>query len=277
MTSSLLFGTAGIPLSTEKPSTLNGIKRVKELGLNAMELEFVRSINVSKELAPKVKKTAKENQVKLTVHAPYYLNLNSLKKKTIETSKRFILDSARIGFLCGAENITFHAAYYMKQEPKKVFEKVKKELKEILRVLREESINVWVRPETTGKNSQFGALEETVQLSEELEWVLPCIDFSHIHARTQKMNSFKEFKSELELIESRLGKTALKNLHCHVSGIAYSEKGERHHLNLKESDFKYKELLKALEEFKAKGIIISESPNIEEDALLMQKEWKKLK
>jgi len=105
-----------------------------------------------------------------------------------------------------------------------------------------------------------------------VEQVLPCVDFSHLHARSNgKVNNLKEFSNILGLIEKKLGKEALNNMHIHVAGIAYGAKGEKHHLNLKESDFKYKELLKALKEFKCKGVLISESPNIEDDSLLMKK------
>jgi len=276
MSEGLIFGPAGIPISTKKPSTIEGIKRVKELGLECMELEFVHSINIKKEVAPEVKKTAKENSVRLTVHAPYYINLNSLSKQTIGMSKSHIINSAKIGFLCGAESVAFHAAYYIKMDSKTVYDRVKKEMQYILNALKEEGIKIWVRPETTGKHSQFGTLEEILSLSQELEWVMPCIDFSHLHARTQKMNSREEFGGILELVEKKLGEKGLQELHCHVSGINYSEKGERNHLLLKDSDFNYKELLQALKEFKCKGFIVCESPNLEGDAMLLKKTYEKI-
>ncbi|MFH1545123.1 MAG: TIM barrel protein [archaeon] len=272
----LMFGPAGIPISSKGMGTEEGIKRVRELGLDCMELEFVRNINIKKENAPEIKKIAEKNSVRLSVHAPYYINLNSLKKQTIGMSRSHIINSARIGFLCGAESVTFHAAYYMKMDSKAVYENVKKELKHILKELKEEGIKIWIRPETTGKHSQFGTLEEILSLSEELPGVMPCVDFSHIHARTGKMNSEKEFTQILESIEKSLGREGINNMHMHVSGINYTEKGERNHLILKESDLKYNELMKALKEFKAKGICICESPNLEEDALLLQSTYKKI-
>ena len=65
-------------------------------------------------------------------------------------------------------------------------------------------------------------------------------------------------------------------MHMHITGIAYGEKGEKHHLTLEESDLKYKELLKALKDYNVKGVAISESPNIEEDAMMMKKLFSKL-
>ena len=268
----LLFGTAGIPISAKGEGTAEGIKEVKNLNLEAMELEFVRNINITEQKAPEVKAAAKKNNIILTCHAPYFINLNSEENKKIKASIARILNSARIANLCGAYSVCFHPGFYMKDTKEKTFEIIKNNIKEIVKTLKNENNKIWVRPETTGKGSQFGDIYELINISSELEQVLPCVDFSHVHARSNgKLNNLKEFSNILELIEKKLGKQALENMHIHVAGIAYGEKGEKHHLNLKESDFNYKELLKALKEFNAKGILISESPNIEEDALLMKK------
>ena len=270
----LLFGTAGIPITTNNPSTVNGIKRVKELGLSCMELEFVRNINISKEKAPEVKETAKREDVVLTCHAPYYINLNSEDKNKIEASKRFILSSARISYLCGAWSVCFHPGFYMKVQQEIAYNNVKKELKEIVKTLKDEGIQIWVRPELTGKGTQFGDLNEVLNLSSEVEMVMPCIDFAHIHARFYKRyNTFEEFSYVLEQVEKKLGNDGLKSMHIHLSGIEYSVKGERNHLNLKQSDMNYKDLVKAWKTFKIRGVVISESPNIEMDALLLKKTY----
>jgi len=273
----LFFGTAGIPHSTQNPSTIEGIKRVSELGLGGMELEFVHSVNVSPQKAPEVKKAALESNVNLSCHGSYYINLNSVEKDKILASKERVLAGAKSAFLSGATSITFHAAFYLKTSPKETLLNVKKSLEEIVSELKKEKNSIWIRPETTGKATQFGSLEELLELSSQLPQVLPCIDFSHLHARSNgKMNSYAEFRRVLEDSEKALGKDFLKNLHCHVSGIEYSDKGERNHLTLKESDFKYKELLLALKDMNCKGLIICESPNIEDDALLLKKTFETL-
>jgi deoxyribonuclease-4 len=273
----LLFGTAGIPLSAEPRTTVDGVKHVRKLGLDAMELEFVRNINITKDKAPEVKKAGEENNIILTCHAPYFINLNSLEKAKVKASIDRILNSARIAHLCGAYSVCFHSGFYMGQDAKKVYGTIKDNLKEIISTLKKENNNIWIRPETTGKETQFGNVDEILQLSQELDNVMPCVDFAHFHARTNgKFNSYKEFCSILEKIEKSLGKKGLENMHIHITGIAYGPKGEKNHLNLKESDLKYQELLKCLKDFKVKGVAISESPNIEDDALLMQKVYDKL-
>lgn len=272
----LVFGTAGIPLCVKNRDAEEGIREVAKLGLGAMELEFVRGVKMGEAKARSVRNIAKKLGVVLTAHGPYYINLNSKEEEKRKASIKRILDTARVGWMCGAFSITFHPAYYHNDPPEKVYEVVKSALSEIVEMLSSEGNKVWVRPETTGKKTQFGTLEEIIRLSEELEQVLPCVDFSHLHARTGKYNTYDEFSHILESIESRLGRDALEQMHSHVQGIEYGEKGEINHLNLRESDFNYVELLKAMVDFDVKGVVICESPNIEEDALLLQKTYNSL-
>ncbi len=263
-------------MESKDRGSLAGIETVRKLGLDCMELEFVRGVRMSKELARQVGRAAEKNKIYLTAHGPYYINLNSLDKTKVQDSIKRILDTARVANEAGAYSITFHAAYFMAQDPAKVYDRVRDEMKSIIKTLQDEGIRLWVRPETTGKATQFGSLKETIKLSQDVEQVLPCVDFAHLHARSGKMNSYDEFSSILSELEKGLGRNALNNMHIHMSGIEYGAKGERNHLVLKESDFKYKELMKTFKDYKIKGLVISESPNIEEDALLMKNTYESI-
>lgn len=274
----LRFGTAGIPLSTPKPSTITGIEHVRNLGLDAMEIEFVRGVNMKPELAKKIKYVAKKNDVLLTAHAPYYINLNAKEKEKVEASKKRIIQSAERLYEAGGWSVVFHAGYYLKQPPESVYQRILEALKDVQRELMDKGVKVWIRPELTGKPTQFGDLKEIVKLSEELEMVLPAIDFAHAHARNKgKCNTVEEWREMLSFIEDRLGREALDNMHIHISGIEYTDKGEKNHLNLQESDMNWEDLLRVLKEFRVKGVVISESPNIEGDALLMKKKYEEIK
>ena len=266
----LLFGTAGVPHSAKTSSTIDGIEEIAERGLGGMEMEFVRGVKMGEAVARLVAETAARLDVKLSAHAPYYINFNAHEPEKIKASQGRMLQTARIASLCGAESVVFHAAFYLGDSPPKAYDTVKQHLGELLNQLERENIRLWIRPEVMGKGSQFGTIEEILDLSAELDWVAPCIDFSHWHARTGSFNSYAEFTSILRQTKERLGRAALDNMHIHVSGIAYGDKGERKHLNLRESDFQYIELLKALKDCDAKGLVICESPNLEEDALLLQ-------
>ena len=267
----LRIGTAGIPISTPQNSTIEGIKQVRSLGLDAMEMEFVRGVRMSPQLAGEVKEVAIKEDVFLTAHAPYYINLNSSEKEKYEASIKRIKDTARIAYLAGGYSIVFHAAYYMASPHNEVYYRVLEGVKRVIRELLDEGIDIWVRPETMGKPTQFAGLDELIKLSQEVENVLPCVDFAHLHARSNgKYNTYEEFSNVLESIENGLGREALDNMHIHFSGIVYNEKGEKNHIPLQESDFDYEDLAKAWKDYKIKGVAISESPNIEGDALLMK-------
>ncbi len=268
----LRFGTPGIPASTQPRDTINGIKRCKTLGLGAMELAFTHSITVSKDKAPLVKKTAADNDVVLTCHGQYWVNLASLEAAKIAQSKQRMIDAATRMAEVGGYSITWHLAFYQGQPKEKVYDSVKKTVKEVVQTLKDNGHTIWIRPETTGKATQWGDIDECLKLSSEIDMVMPCVDFSHMHARTNgKENTYEEFRQTLTKVENTLGKDGLHNMHIQISGIAYGEKGEKHHLPLKESDLNYRLLMKAIKEFGCKGVIISESPNIEEDTLLLQK------
>ena len=270
----LLFGTAGIPLSTKKRNSIEGIKQVKELGLDGMELEFVHGVRMRPESAALVAEERAKQDIVLTAHGPYYINLNAEDDVKRAMSRTRVLRTSRIAHLCGAKSITFHAAYYLKQDPEKVYQTVKQELQKVVDILKDEANPIWIKPEFTGKATQFGDLKELIRLSQELEQVQPCIDFAHYNARyVGKYNSYEHYADVLAQIEKGLGREALDNMHIHVSGINYGDKGERNHLILEESDMDYKGLIKAWKEFKIGGIVICESPNIEEDALLLKKTY----
>ena len=272
----LLFGTAGTPHSTMSKTTVDGIELIAELGLDCMELEFVQGVRMGEGTARLVADVATRERVRLSAHAPYFINLNAHEPEKIKASQGRILQAARIAALCGAESVTFHAAFYLGDPPEKTYNTVKKCLGEILRQLEREDVRVRIRPEVAGKASQFGTIDEVLNLSAELEGVAPCIDFAHWRARTREFNSYPEFTSILLQVKERLSRAALDDMHIHVSGIKYGAKGEINHLNLEESDFRYVELLKALKDYDVKGIVICESPNLEVDALLLQATYNSL-
>jgi len=272
--SSLLFATAGIPLCTEPRNTLNGISEVKRLGLDAMELEFVQSINVSKEMAPQVNGIREKEGVTLTCHGQYFVNLAAKEPEKIEASKKRIIAAATRLSECGGWSMCFHPAFYLGRPPESVYGIVKKNYQAVLDALDDAGVDVWVRPETTGKPTQFGDLLELCKLCADMDSdkALPCIDFAHLHARSNgKFNTTEEFRQQLELIEKHLGRKALDNMHIHIAGIEYSEKGERNHLPLAESDMNYKDLCKVWKEFKVKGVVVCESPIMEKDAMMLKK------
>ena len=272
----LRFGTAGIPHAAQGQGTARGIATVAELGLSSFELEFVRSVNISEEKAPSIKKVAQQHDVVLTCHASYFINLNAVEKEKREASRKRLLAACRTAALCGGYSTCVHAGAYLKSTKEQAYAQVKKQLEWVTQELRDEGLKIWTRPETAGKFSQFGTMEELLKLSQEVEGVLPCIDWGHLRATTQQ-NSYEAFSKVLEQVEKTLGKKALQNMHSHVEGIAFGPKGEKNHTILKDSDFKFKPLMQAFKDFSVRGVVTCESPNLETDALLLQKTFRSLK
>lgn len=267
----LHFLTAGLPLSSENKGYKTGLNIIKEMNLDGLEVEFVHGVRMNETTQNLIKENISANNFLVTCHGPYYINLNSQEPEKIEASIERILETARMGAKIGAYSITFHAAFYMKQPPEDVYNTVYKSMEKISSILEEEGNNIWIRPETTGKGTQWGTTEEIVKLSKNFKNVLPCIDFAHIHARNNgAFNTYDEFAKILDYIGKELGNEAFENFHAHLAGIEYGAKGEKNHLILEESDMNYKDLLKVLKEFGVKGALVCESPNIESDTKLLK-------
>jgi deoxyribonuclease-4 len=261
---SIKLGPAGSPVS----GTLEGVRKVRELGLQAMEVEFVRGVRMSNDLAKQCGKAARENSVQLSVHAPYYINLTSDEKEKREASRKRILDSCERGHHLGATNVVFHAAYYGKLSKDHVYEIVKEAIEEMQSVLESKKWNVRLAPETTGKGSQFGDLEELARLRKQTGCGI-CVDFAHIYARNHGVIDYGKVLDSVEGMR-------LRELQCHFSGITYTPKGERKHEVISSGKPPFEPLARELVKRKMDAVIISESPVTWKDSLLMKEIFEKL-
>jgi deoxyribonuclease-4 len=270
------FGTVGAPIATPKKpgGSVGAIQTLAAMNLFAFELGWVQSVRVSEETCALIKKEAEEKQVHLSVHAPYFINLNANGEEWPKSRQR-LMDAAFYGHLAGATDIIFHPGSYFEQPPAEVLKIAIPRLQDCVKELRQNGNPVVLRPETMGKSAMLGSLEDTLMMSAEIPGVLPCLDFAHLHARPGdgSMNSKEEWEKALSLYEKYLGKESLHAIHIHLSGIEYSPKGEKNHLPLRESDLKINDLLKTLKDADCSGRILCESPAMEEDSLLMKSLW----
>lgn len=259
----IFLGPAGVPSSSAKSDTVSGILEVSILGLDAMEIEFVRGIKMKNDLAKEVGKVSKEKNILLSVHAPYYINL--CNPEVLDASKKRILDSCERAHHMGAWVVVFHPGYYGKLEKEEAFKMVFNACKDMQETLNKKGWKVKLGLETTGKVSQFGTVDEILGICEKLDSCVPVIDWAHLFALHQGKADFKKI---LEKVIS----AGYKKIHTHFSNIEYTEKGERKHLSIdhKEPDFSKIAgiiLKSALDEI----TLISESPLQEKDALEMKK------
>ncbi len=244
------------------PAGLGGIKQAisnleiyHKLGLKACEISFTHRIYISKKQdALKIGKAAKKLGIKLSIHAPYYINLNSKDKEIIKKSKQRVLKCCEIGTYLGAYRIVFHPGYYNGFDKKQTYENIKNEILEMQKEIKKKKFTPKLAPETTGKVNVFGSINEISQLVKDTGCSF-CIDFAHILARYKKY----KFKEVLEKFKKH------RELHIHFSGIEYNGKGEKRHIKTPEKELK--KLVSALPQDK-NIIVINESPNSVEDAVL---------
>lgn len=270
----LHFAVAGVPHSTPgKGGTVEGLKHAHSLGITAMELEWVQRVPGNPERMDEIRTTAEELNMYLTVHAPYFVNLNAQEDEKLEASKVRILDAMEMGQLAGAHSVCVHPAFYLKMDPEEVYDNVYRATEDIMKRAHKKGLSINLGFETMGKPTQFGTLEEVLRLSREFG-IYPTVDPAHMHARTNgEWNSTKEWNAMFDMYEEYLGADSLKSVHMHFSGIEYTEKGERKHLPLKESDAKWQDFIGVLKNRGIEGTVVCESPILEEDTVLMQKTY----
>lgn len=238
--------------------SIKGLKDIAAAGMKACELAFTHGVTMKNEKAKEVGKLAKELGLSISIHAPYFVNLASKEKEKVKASKKRILDTCERGHYIGAKFIVFHAAYYQGKDPEEIFQIVKKEILDMQKTIKKNKWGVMLAPETTGKATQFGSIDELIKLAKETGCAV-CVDFAHILARDGKID-YDEIMPKVKKI---------KNLTCHFSGINYGPKGERNHILTEPKAIK--ELLGFLKKYKIDARIINESPDPFGDALKTQK------
>ncbi|KAF0108361.1 MAG: deoxyribonuclease IV [Anaerolineaceae bacterium] len=272
---SFRFGTVGSPQATPpKPGgTVGGIQYAASIGLHALELAWVQGVRVGETTCAAIKKAGEEAGVALSVHGPYYINLNADDEKWLRLRK-YLTDAAHFGNLAGATDIVFHPGSYFERPADEVLAKVAPRLEGVVDELRAAGNPVTLRPEAMGKVAVIGSLEDVLALAK-IPGVVPCMDFAHLHARATDgtMNTYDEWMRVLDAYRRALGDAAMKQMHIHLSGIEYGPRGEKNHLVMEEADLDFKALFRALHAAGAGGRLLCESPVLEVDALKFRALW----
>jgi len=253
----ILIGPAGTG-----GAELENFTKLSNLGLDAVEFEFTYGVWLTPSQADKIKDLNKKLNLQLSIHAPYFINLNSQEPKKVGSSRSRILKCLEIAKHLDAKYVVFHPGFYLKSSKVECYDKIKEQIKKIIEEARAKNLDSSIlAPETTGKPSQFGDLDETLSLAKELD-ISVCIDFAHLKARYNGNINYDE-------VIEKLKKSGMKKIHAHFSGIEYTSKGERKHLITQEKDIT--ELFNHLKKLDMQVSIINESPQPLEDALKMKK------
>lgn len=269
------FGPAGKPIGLKSMDVTEAPAFIRRIGLNAMEYEAVRGINISDEKARILGEASRSQGVKLSLHAPYYINLAG-REQVVNSSIERLTASVRISSVMGAYIVVFHPGYYRDAPSKRgAVEKIIRNLSRVVEYRDQHGFkDVWLGPETSGKISQVGDLVEVIEISSAFKGVRPVIDFAHLYARY--MGRFVRSKEDIvkivDTIEKKLGREHLNPLHTHFSKIEFNRGGEKEHHALGEEKYgpDFRIVCEALCEVGVDTVVISESPLLEEDSLIMK-------
>jgi deoxyribonuclease-4 len=274
--SQVRFGPAGRPLGYSGVTEL-ACDYIREIGLDAYEYQATYGVKIKKQSALKLKENSRKNDVLLSMHAPYYINLSSNKDDVVERSIERLVQSARAAEWIGAYRIVFHPGFYTQYSPDEAMSRCQRAIDILEEQLSSKGIKDFTfAPETTGKKSQLGSLDEIIKICENNDNFAPTVDFAHIYARSVGgIKDQDDYAGIFTKLEDKLG---IKTLHCHFTRIEYTDKGEKRHHSLQEIKYgpPLKPLLKEIIERGWNVNMICETPLRDEDALLIQEEYRSI-
>ena len=259
------FGPAGYPPGSKTPK--DALDTVKGLGLDALEVEFVRGARISEEKARETGTLAKERDIRLSAHAPYFISFNSDKQETRDKSIQWVMDTVHAAHNMGAYLIVIHAASYG-NSPSTATSSVIDGLLRCREIMDDEKIDdVILGIETMGKKGQWGTLKEIAEVMDNVPGTHPVLDVAHVHARGEGwLKSEKEMRELTDEFFTLAGDIP----HFHISCIKYGDKGEISHLPLEAGDPDMQMLANVLRDCKRDCNFICESPLQERDAVVFR-------
>jgi deoxyribonuclease-4 len=269
------FGPAGVPpmFRLMGATTLDTPKLLHEEGLDAFEYQASRwgaKPQIAQIDAQKLGEEARRNDVRLSIHGSYFINLAG-KPEVIAASKDRLLACAVAADWMGAYVMVFHTGFYGKFEKSFAFQQCVKELKDVSTQMK--SMGLKVGPETMGRKSQVGSIDEVIKICQEVEGTQLVIDWGHLHALHQgTFRKMEDMREIAEKVERELGTKPLRNMHCHFSAIEFGAQGEKRHHTLDEKQYgpDFKWLAEIIVDFKLHPTMICESPILDIDARKMK-------
>jgi deoxyribonuclease-4 len=249
---------------------------LREEGLDAFEYEAIywgAKPQMRREEAEQLGLKAEANDVWLSLHGSYFINLSG-EKQVVEASKKRLIACVTAAEWMKARVVVFHPGFRGERTPTEAFRNCATAMNEVSATMKTLGIkSVKLGAETMGKKSQVGSLEDILSFCEKVERTQLVVDWSHLHARDQgRFRTVEDFRKVVVEIENRLGKEAVENMHCHFTKIEYSDKGERRHHVLDETGYgpSFEMLAEVVAEFRLRPIMICESPLLDIDAVKMR-------
>jgi deoxyribonuclease-4 len=264
------FGPAGRPINYSG-NAKDACTYIKKEGLEAYEYQATYGVKISQPSALDLKKNSEDEDVLVSMHAPYYINLSSNKDDVIERSITRLVQAAKASEWMGAYRTVFHPGFYTSYTSKEAMDKCKNAINAIIEQLETLGVKDYCfAPETTGKKSQLGNLDEIIDICGSFDKFDPTVDFAHVYARSGgKMGLRKDYAQIFEKLENELG---IRTLHCHFTHIEFTDAGERKHHILEDDNYgpPTEPFIDEIIECGWDVTVICESPLIDQDALLMK-------
>lgn len=257
------FGTGGIPFSAKEEGSIVGIRRIAELKLDAMELEFVRGVKMSVATATEVGKAAKALDVALSAHAPYYINLLSKEPAKVENSRKMILDTIERTHAAGGTVAVFHPGYYGELKPEQAMEKMVAQFELIANTAKRKGWDsVGIGLEVTAKKAAWGSVDELLEACKAVPACVPVVDWAHLWVRT---NGRLDAGAVLDRLRH------WKHLHFHFAGARKTNTGWADIHTPMDDNPPYGPIVKEVLNRKLDCTFISETPDLEEGAVKLKK------
>jgi len=260
------IGPAGIPLSCKGRTIKDGVIYTRNLELDAIQVQFVRGIRTVEEEALEVGRVAREANVEVHVHAPYYTNLAG-DETNVEMAFDKIITAGAMADAMGARTLAIHCGLYNDAGLEKTKELIAQNVGEIRDAFKEDGLKVKLGLETSGKQAIFGSLEEILDICKAVPGVVPVLDFAHIHART---NGSLQTQEDFQKVFDACKFLNLDQYVVHFTGILYDNGNERHHLPIKKGDLRFEPLVECILDNDYNVSLISHSPILEHDAMYMK-------
>lgn len=264
------FYEQGYKASSQMPSWLAA------MGLEAYEYSCSKGVKVGEATAREIGLQAAENNIFLSIHAPYYINMSSEEAEKRENSKRYILETLQVARWMGARRIVVHTGSCSKITRAAALSQALVVLAETVELSDAAGFgDIHICPEVLGKQNQLGTVEEILEMCKVDERIIPTIDFGHVHARgLGSLNSEEDFAAVVDMIENYIGKERARRIHCHFSRIEFSKGGEKRHWNFSDKQYgpEFEHFAPILVKRKMEPVIICESRGMmAEDAVALKK------
>lgn len=239
---SATFGPAGNSdsFSAVHRSSLDAPKWIADFGLDCYEYQCGKGVHIGEGTARSLGEHAAACGIRLSLHAPYFINLANPEPESQRKTTGYILAACQAADWMGAARVVVHTGALMKRTRREALDIALRSMRQALAACDGEGYgHIALCPETMGKINQLGDLDEVLELCQLDERLVPTVDFGHLYARTLgELEGHEAMVRILDRIKAVLGEERASRFHSHFSKIQFTPNGgEKVHLTFDQSDY----------------------------------------